>query len=188
MSPHAAAPIGNAGVVLLAVTWVLFFISFVVVCLRLYADIIIVRQIRLDSYLTFFTFLLVIVSQVFTQISVHFGMGTHITELAPSTVVLALKYCWVAQPFQLLAVAFGKLAAVTYLATIKGPRFAKIQLMFLWTVGIVQWIITLAILGFIFGQCSPVAKLWDINLPGACNGRTRNVYMAYFEGCKTMSN
>lgn len=109
-------------------------------------------------------------------------MGTHIAELAPENIVLALKYCWVAQPFQLLAIAFGKLAAVTYLATLRGPRHAKIQLGFLWTVGIVQWIITLALLGFIYGQCSPVAKLWDISLAGNCNGRTRNVYMAYFDG------
>jgi len=56
MSSPAAPPIGNAGVMLLAVTWVLFVVALVVVCLRLYADILIVRQIRLDSYLTFFTF------------------------------------------------------------------------------------------------------------------------------------
>ena len=57
MSSPVAPPIGNAGVVLLAVTWgVLFVAALVVVCLRLYADILIVRQIRLDSYLTFFTF------------------------------------------------------------------------------------------------------------------------------------
>lgn len=112
-------------------------------------------------------------------------MGTHITELAPNNIVLALKYCWIAQPFQLLAIAFGKLAAVTYLASIKGPRHARIQLAFLWTVGIVQWIITLVILGFIYGQCSPVAKLWDIALAGNCNGRQRNEYMAYCDGGKS---
>ena len=210
LSPGAPS-IGKAGVVLLAVTWVFFAISAIVVCLRLYADIFIVRLIRIDSYLTFLTFVrlahypslvffffffkflkkrrknkkrIVIVSQTFTQISVHYGMGTHIAELTPRLIVLALKYCWVAQPFQLLAVAFGKLAAVTYLATIKGPRYAKVQLAFLWIVGVSQWIITIALLGVIYGQCSPVAKLWDIGLLGTCDGRKRNVDMAYFEGCE----
>lgn len=56
MSSQAGPPIGNVGVAILAVTWVFFGISLVVVCLRLYADILIVRQIRLDSYLTFITF------------------------------------------------------------------------------------------------------------------------------------
>ena len=126
--------------------------------------------------------LLVIVSQVFTQISVHYGMGTHINALTPNGIVLALKYCWIAQPFQLLALAFGKIAAVTYLATIHGPRNANIKLAFLWTVGLVQLCSCFVILGFIYLQCSPMQKLWNIEIPGTCDGRTRNVYMAYLDG------
>ncbi|MCJ1277485.1 hypothetical protein MMC21_005298 [Puttea exsequens] len=176
------APIGHAGIVLLAVTWVLFGVSLIVVCLRLYADVLIVKLIRVDSYLTFFTFLLVIVSQILTQIYVNYGIGTHITELTPNYVVLALKYSWIATSFQLLAVAFGKLAAVTYLATIKGPRHAKSQIAFLWAVGISQWLITFVLLGFIYGQCDPVAKLWNAELEGKCDGRMRNTYAAYVYG------
>lgn len=41
---------------LLAVTWILFAMSFVVVGLRLYSDMAIVRLIRLDSYIISFTF------------------------------------------------------------------------------------------------------------------------------------
>jgi len=36
MSSQAAPPIGNAGIVLLAVTWVLFVVALVMVCLPLY--------------------------------------------------------------------------------------------------------------------------------------------------------
>lgn len=68
MSSHASPPIGHAGVVLLAVTWVFFVIALAVVCLRLYADILIVRQIRVDSYLTFFTFVSLVLLESFTQV------------------------------------------------------------------------------------------------------------------------
>lgn len=112
-------------------------------------------------------------------------MGTHIDTLTANSVVLALKYCWVAQPFQLLALAFGKIAAVTYLATIHGPRNANLKLAFLWTVGLVQLFSCFVILGFIYSQCSPMAKLWNIEIPGTCNGRTRNVYMAYLDGSES---
>ncbi|KAF6217987.1 hypothetical protein HO133_006399 [Letharia lupina] len=172
----------SAGNVLVAVSWTFFVVSLVVVALRFYADIFIIHLVRIDSYLTFLTFLLVIVSQVFTQISVHYGMGTHIDALTPNAVVLALKYCWVAQPFQLLALAFGKIAAVTYLATIHGPRNANIKLAFLWIVGLVQLLSGIVILGFIYSQCSPMTKLWNVEIPGTCNGRARNVYMAYLDG------
>ncbi|CAF9939679.1 hypothetical protein IMSHALPRED_001592 [Imshaugia aleurites] len=175
-------PSGNAGIVLVAVSWTFFAVSFVVVCLRFYADIFVIHLVRTDSYLTFLTFLLVIVSQVFTQISVHYGMGTHIDALTPNAIVLALKYCWVAQPFQLLALAVGKIAAVTYLATFRGPRNANIKLTLLWIVGLVQLFSCIVILGFIYSQCSPMPKLWNEEIPGTCNGRTRNVYMAYLDG------
>lgn len=196
----------NAGIVLVAVSWTFFVVSLVVVALRFYADIFIIHLVRIDSYLTFLTFvshaspqvhtqiwlhtdthaqLLVIVSQIFTQISVHYGMGTHIDALTPNAVVLALKYCWVAQPFQLLALAFGKIAAVTYLATIHGPRNANIKLAFLWIVGLVQLLSGIVILGFIYSQCSPMTKLWNVEIPGTCNGRARNVYMAYLDGSES---
>ncbi|CAD6592884.1 MAG: hypothetical protein ASARMPRED_006774 [Alectoria sarmentosa] len=172
----------SAGTVLVAVSWTFFVVALVVVALRFYADIFIIHLVRTDSYLTFLTFLLVIVSQVFTQISVHHGMGTHIDAMTPNAIVLALKYCWVAQPFQLLALAVGKIAAVTYLATIHGPRNANIKLAFLWIVGLVQLFSCFIVLGFIYSQCSPMSKLWDIEIPGTCNGRRRNVYMAYLDG------
>ena len=166
-------PSGNAGIVLVAVSWTFFAVSFVVVCLRFYADIFVIHLVRTDSYLTFLTFvsrprprlpkswhhtdvqaqLLVIVSQVFTQLSVHYGMGTHIDALTPNAIVLALKYCWVAQPFQLLALAVGKIAAVTYLATFRGTRNANIKLTLLWIVGLVQLFSCIVLLGLIYSQC-----------------------------------
>ena len=112
-------------------------------------------------------------------------MGTHIAALTPSSVVMALKYCWVAQPFQLLAIAFGKVAIVTYLATIHGPRNANIKLAFLWMIALVQLSSGIIILGFIYSQCSPMPKLWNNELAGTCNGRTRNVYMAYVDGSES---
>ena len=197
----------SAGIVLVAVSWTFFVVSLFVVCLRFYADFFfVIHLVRTDSYLSFLTFvshtfpqfytqswlrtdaqaqMLVIVSQVFTHISVHYGLGTHIDALTPNAIVLAVKYCWVAQPFQLLAIAFGKIAAVTYLATIHGPRNANIKQAFLWIVGLVQLFSCFIILGFIYSQCSAMAKLWNIEIPGTCNGRTRNVYMAYPDGSES---
>ena len=46
----------RAGVILVAVSWTFFVVSFLVVCLRFYADFFIVHLVRIDSYLTFLTF------------------------------------------------------------------------------------------------------------------------------------
>ncbi len=54
----------NAGIVMVAVTWTFFVVSFFVVSLRFYADFFIIHLVRIDSYLTFLTF----VSRAFSPV------------------------------------------------------------------------------------------------------------------------
>ena len=56
MSENSTKDYANVGPTLLAVTWVLFAISFVVVCLRFYADLFIIHSVRKDTYIAFFIF------------------------------------------------------------------------------------------------------------------------------------
>lgn len=58
----------SAGIVLVAVSWTFFVVSLVVVALRFYADIFIIHLVRIDSYLTFLTFVSHASPQFHTQI------------------------------------------------------------------------------------------------------------------------
>lgn len=56
----------RAGIVLVAVSWTFFVVSFFVVCLRFYANFFIIHLVRIDSYLTFLTFVSPASCQVYT--------------------------------------------------------------------------------------------------------------------------
>ncbi|KAL2057154.1 hypothetical protein ABVK25_002893 [Lepraria finkii] len=172
----------SRGIVLDAITWTFFSIALIFCFMRLYADIVILRFTRLDTYIATFTFLAIIVSQICTALSVHYGMGQHASTLDPPQTVLSIKWSWMAQILQLFANTTGKLAVITYLATIHGPSHPRSKLAFLWSLSSLQVASVIIIIAFILAQCSPLQKLWNEAIPGTCNGRIRNQNFAFFQG------
>ncbi|KAL8949225.1 MAG: hypothetical protein Q9222_004657 [Ikaeria aurantiellina] len=95
---------------------------------------------------------------------------------------MSMLYIWQAQPLQLLANTAGKLAIVSLLVKIHGPRYARAKLMFVWTLAAAQMALVLLSIGMIYTQCTPARKLWQTKLPGRCSGRMRNEFWAYVQG------
>ena len=190
----------DRGVILDAVSWIFFAFALIVCCMRLYADVLILRSPRLDTYITPFTFvsasksssrpannqpqLVIIASQIFTTLSVYYGMGQHLESLAPVQIMYSLKWSWMAQIFQLFANTTGKIAVITYLTKFSGSSYAKAKLAFLWTLGLLQIASVIVLIAFILAQCSPLQKLWNEAIPGTCNSRIRNQNFAFFQGSK----
>ena len=194
----------DQGIILDAVSWTLFVISLIVCCMRLYADFLILRSVRVDTYIASVTFvstsdpflvhvlgkglsniqsqLTATASQVFTTLSVYHGMGQYIKSLNPVKIMYSLKWSWMAQIFQLFANTTGKIAVITYLNVIQGPSHTKTKRTFLWTLGSLQIASIIVIITLILTQCSPLQKLWNERLPGTCNGRIRNQRFAFFQG------
>lgn len=122
-----------------------------------------------------------VVAQIFLQLSVNAGMGHHATELSEANLVEALKWGWV---FQLLAIAasmLGKLAILAFLMQVRGRHFSTPWLLII--LGVLIFSINIAVLGTILGQCSPMEKLWNDDLPGTCNpGRKVNQNYSFLTG------
>ena len=126
--------------------------------------------------------LVVVASQICTTLSVHHGMGQHVGTLGSPQIVLAIEWIWLAQILQLIANTIGKIAVITYLATIHGPSHHSCKLAFLWSLGSLQIASIVILIAFVLAQCSPLQKLWNEAIPGTCNGRVRNQNFAFFQG------
>lgn len=124
----------------------------------------------------------VIGSQICTALAVHHGMGQHASTLDPSQMVLSIKWSWMAQILQLFANTTGKIAVISYLATIHGPKHLRSKLAFLWSLSLLQVVSIIILIAFILAQCSPLQKLWNDTIPGTCNGRIRNQNFGFFQG------
>ncbi|KAL8924383.1 MAG: hypothetical protein Q9172_002730 [Xanthocarpia lactea] len=172
------------GSVLLQASWALFGVSFLVLGLRLFADLKFMRTFKLPSFFTLLGILLGLAAQILITYSVHWGLGSHIEGLSLKQIEMTMTYIWHAQPLQLLANASGKLAIATLLVTLHGPKFAKAKSIFIWTVAATQTIIVIIAIAMIYAQCDPVQKLWRVSLPGSCDGRERNTKWAYLQGGK----
>ena len=123
-----------------------------------------------------------IISQVFMTMSVANGMGEHQGSIDPAQIPAALKWSWLAQILQLISNSVCKVAVITYLATIHGPSRARTKLAFLWILGILQITSVIVLTALILAQCSPVRKLWDERIPGACSHRLWNQDFAFYQG------
>ncbi len=183
-SAHVAATMispTHQGKILDSVSWSFFVIALIVCYMRLHADFKTLKKPRLDTYIAFLTFvsasesfpthvslkgfsniqsqLVATASQVFTTLSVHYGMGQHLKSLESMQIVYSLKWGWMAQISQLFANVTGKLAVITYLNVFPGPSQAQARRACLWTLGSLQIATFIVLLAFILTQCSPLQKL-----------------------------
>lgn len=120
------------------------------------------------------------VAQIFLQLSVKAGMGSHAADLSNASRVVALKWGWV---FQLLAIGgsmLGKLAILAFLLEIRGRHTSKPWLLII--LGVLIFAINITVMGTILGQCSPMEKLWNDALQGTCDpGRKMNQNYSFFQ-------
>lgn len=128
--------------------------------------------------------LIALASQVLIALAIHYGLGNHIESLDQQHSTLALTYIWQAQPLQLVANTTAKIAIAALLVTLHGPKFAREKTIFIWTLAGLQTVFVVVAIALIYAQCTPAAKLWQISIPGTCDGRVRNQYFAYVQGGK----
>ena len=110
------------------------------------------------------------------------GIGQHVWELDIPYIAKALKFFWVSASIGLFAIAFAKIAIVALFLGIQGPSQYK-RRMFLHFLWISNLVFSIVLVVFIFTQCTPVAKIWDITIiQGNCNLRRGALKFGYFQG------
>ncbi|KAL4795831.1 hypothetical protein BDV19DRAFT_388854 [Aspergillus venezuelensis] len=180
ISPSRSSSSDSRSTIILAVSWTETFIGLAFFFLRFITNWKIVSRFRWDFVVATLTVFTQVIAQIFLQLSVYHGMGKHIRTLSHESEVQTLKWSWV---FQLLAIAgsmLGKLAILAFLMQIRGRHEKKPWLLII--LGVLIATINIAVLGTILGQCVPMAKLWDNEIPGTCDpGRKNNQNYSFFQ-------
>ncbi|KAE8362867.1 hypothetical protein BDV27DRAFT_159358 [Aspergillus caelatus] len=149
----------------LVVTAVLTAISILIVGMRMYARIGLLKMIGREDYTILFSLVLAIVYLALVAAEVHFGLGKHNSALSDEELKQQLKRLWAAIPMYNASLAFTKFSILfQYLRIFPDRRFRTAC----WVVmGIVALYGTWAVVsGYV--NCVPVAKFWDRTMPGSC--------------------
>lgn len=123
---------------------------------------------------------LCVFSQAFFAVSITFGLGSHVRDLAHSDIVVALHTSWASQLTGIVAAVTGKLSIIAFLNQIRGHHQGRPW--FLYFIGVSNIVVNIIVVVFILSQCTPLERLWDEKVPGDCKLRTLNHYYAYFQG------
>ncbi|KAL3464295.1 hypothetical protein BJX64DRAFT_298567 [Aspergillus heterothallicus] len=147
------------------VTAVLTGISIVIVAMRLYTRIGLIKLSGREDWtiLVSLVFSIAYLSLVIAQY--HYGMGVHSDDLPRHVLEEQLKHLWAAIPMYNASLALTKISILfQYLRIFPSYRFCIICYIVL---GVVILYSTWAIVsGFV--NCVPIAKFWDRELPGTC--------------------
>ncbi|KAB8273323.1 hypothetical protein BDV30DRAFT_249013 [Aspergillus minisclerotigenes] len=139
----------------LVVTAVLTAISILIVGMRMYARIGLLKMIGREDYTILFSL----------TPEVHFGLGEHNSAISEEMLKQQLKRLWAAIPMYNASLAFTKFSILFQYLRIFPDRRFRIAC---WVMmGIVACYGTWAVVsGYV--NCVPVAKFWDRTIPGSC--------------------
>ena len=103
------------------------------------------------------------------------GGTRHVYFLSLSTVESALKINWISQTFCVLGLAFGKISVGFLIMRIGMPNRRIRYLLYFFMIS--QFILFSLAIVFVWTQCTPLTKLWEVNTPGKCwNPQTLTVW------------
>lgn len=129
-----------------------------------------------------------ILATIFLTLSVLYGLGEHLADLAAKDPLLINKnqfYHWIFTTFAIITISLGKMTIIAFILQIESNTGGK-RKWILYGFAISNAIVNIIILPIIWVQCTPTAKMWNNDLPGNCNGRLRNEMYGYFQGSKCL--
>ncbi|PWY84858.1 PTH11-like integral membrane protein [Aspergillus heteromorphus CBS 117.55] len=149
----------------LVVTAVLTGLSIVIVAMRMYARVGLMKLIGREDYMILTSLVLACTYLGFVAAEVHFGLGQHSYHLTIPQLKQQYKRLWAAIPFYNASLIFTKFSILfQYLRIFPDRRFRLSCYIML---GIVATYGTWAVFsGFL--NCIPVSRFWDRAIPGSC--------------------
>ncbi|PIG86403.1 PTH11-like integral membrane protein [Aspergillus arachidicola] len=149
----------------LVVTAVLTAISILIVGMRMYARIGLLKMIGREDYTILFSLVLAIVYLALVAAEVHFGLGEHNSAISEEMLEQQLKRLWAAIPMYNASLAFTKFSILfQYLRIFPDRRFRTACWVMMVIVALYgTWAV---VSGYV--NCVPVAKFWDRTIPGSC--------------------
>ncbi|KAI4106720.1 MAG: hypothetical protein LQ339_002911 [Xanthoria mediterranea] len=156
----------NTGPSILIITWLFTGISTVVVGLKIWTRLNIIRQFGADDVLTILALLLLLAFAPLITISVHDGLGRHNFYLTPEASIRSAKLAILSNPLVFLAAAWPNISVAISLDRILVPQ--PWPRAFLYGIPILQCLFALICSIVTYTECSPLEGLWDKWIPHRC--------------------
>ncbi|CEO60460.1 hypothetical protein PMG11_05087 [Penicillium brasilianum] len=175
MTQSPSVSYGGKGPLILGVTWAEMSLAFILFILRAKTASVYpqgqlssgVFGLRWDFVWVILAFTVAFSAQVTMTVSARYGLGNHQDLLAYDNIVKTNLWSWIAQVLAIIDLVIARIAVIAFLMTIQNRTMSKSKYL-LYSVGGIQALINFIEIVLIFKQCTPTAKLWDINLPGKC--------------------
>ena len=198
----------DKGPTLLISYWVLFGFAMICVLLRALVRIRIIRSVGWDDYLVFLATVsessprervdignrwevdasqgLAIAIASFLVVLVRNGFGRHQIFLRQSQISFIVKFNYIgAAAFVNPSLALSRTSICIFLLKILQGSAARKRMFFLYF-NMTLLVLTVGLtIGFIFGQCQPVAKIWNPEVPGKCEYQGALDKVSLFNGGKS---
>lgn len=108
------------------------------------------------------------------------GIGYHSSSIPQSDIPAGIKWASVFQVLSVASSVTGKFSIMAFLDQIRGIQGRRPY--GFWILGALLVAINASDFGTMLGQCQPMRKLWDSNVPGTCDrGRQVNQLYSYFQ-------
>ncbi|PYI32667.1 hypothetical protein BP00DRAFT_471895 [Aspergillus indologenus CBS 114.80] len=179
----------SLGNIVLILAWLFAGIAIIVVAIRYYVRLQIVKRYTLDDALILVALhsrpilmpqALAIGNSVFLTIAARWGLGTHMAALSEERIMYAVKWVYLCEFFSILSPGIGRIAYASLLMSLVPPVRWRTRL--LWTIIWIQFAVDIATVVVSFAQCRPMKKFWDSQTPGSCWPATVQRDMGYFQG------
>ncbi|KAI1656888.1 hypothetical protein F4813DRAFT_362175 [Daldinia decipiens] len=172
----------NLGPSLLAVAWVFTGISTLVVAMRFYVRIGILRKFHLDDCIVEGTKcqLCVIGNSVLLTIAVSCGFGKHVNNLSDVEIRNSMKWLYSCKFFGIMNPLFGRISFAFLLSELIPP--SRLRRIFLWTPVGVHFMADFMTVVIVYTQCRPSRGYWDKTIKFYCRSPTVEKCGAYVQG------
>ncbi|KAH8594902.1 hypothetical protein B0O99DRAFT_623894 [Bisporella sp. PMI_857] len=183
--PKPDGPDVNIGGAMIRTIWTLYAITIVVVSLRLYVQLVVVRQQSKISHLGEAMMALSVFCGIglctCLTIQHHYGLGRHFFFLDDHQRIYAIKYNFIGQAFGVMAPSFGRMSFICLMLQLFGTNaWRRAGLWFLFWQSLVVNALTLIL---IYVQCEDVQTLWDhAGHPGSCWSPNVQTYTGFAQG------
>ncbi|KAK0634269.1 hypothetical protein B0T17DRAFT_512881 [Bombardia bombarda] len=157
----------NRGIQLAVAMWAMTAFSLLLVALRLYTRIRIVRFVGIEDHLFAWTGIFLLVFTATIQVAVHYGLGRSFWTLAVDDSSNAIFWTYVANTFAITGNAMAKLSMGFFLLRVVQIRWQK---RLLWLLIVVTAGTSIALVIMLWNQTTPVRASWDpLRTPGQWN-------------------
>ncbi|KAL2847035.1 hypothetical protein BJX68DRAFT_268335 [Aspergillus pseudodeflectus] len=166
------------------VIWVEFGICTVVIALRAYSQLLVVRRPFVDDVVMIGAWIMQAISSGLVTASTHWGLGQTLAELMLDRprIINTLKYAMISMPFGVLGPMLGRISFILFLQnTVLTVHALRRKL--LWGLVALQVLINVIPIILQFTQCKPASALWDpLLVPTACRDAMVVQRYGYFQG------